>query len=57
MIHSDFEKGFIRAEVISYDDYVKYRSEAACREAGRLRVEGREYLVKDGDVLHFRFNV
>jgi ribosome-binding ATPase len=57
VIHSDFEKGFIRAEVISYDDYVKYRSEAACREAGRLRVEGREYLVKDGDVLHFRFNV
>lgn len=57
VIHSDFEKGFIRAEVISYDDYVKYRFEAACREAGRLRVEGREYLVKDGDVLHFRFNV
>ena len=57
VIHSDFEKGFIRAEVISYDDYVKYRSESACREAGRLRVEGREYLVKDGDVLHFRFNV
>jgi ribosome-binding ATPase YchF (GTP1/OBG family) len=57
VIHSDFEKGFIRAEVISYDDYMKYRSEAACREAGRLRVEGREYLVKDGDVLHFRFNV
>jgi len=57
VIHSDFEKGFIRAEVISYEDYVKYRSEAACREAGRLRVEGREYLVKDGDVLHFRFNV
>ena len=57
VIHSDFEKGFIRAEVISYDDYVKYRSESACREAGRLKVEGREYLVKDGDVLHFRFNV
>jgi ribosome-binding ATPase len=57
VIHSDFEKGFIRAEVIGYDDYVKYRSESACREAGRLRVEGREYLVKDGDVLHFRFNV
>ena len=57
VIHSDFEKGFIRAEVISYDDYVKYRSESACREAGRLKVEGREYLVKDWDVLHFRFNV
>ena len=57
VIHSDFEKGFIRAEVISYDDYVKYRSESACREAGRLKVEGREYLVNDGDVLHFRFNV
>ena len=57
VIHSDFEKGFIRAEVIGYDDYIKFRTESACREAGRLRVEGREYLVKDGDVLHFRFNV
>ena len=50
-------KGFIKAEVISYDDYVKYGSEAAARDAGRLRIEGKEYLVKDGDVMHFRFNV
>ena len=57
VIHSDFEKGFIRAEVIGYDDYIKFRTESACREAGRLRVEGRDYCVKDGDVLHFRFNV
>ena len=57
VIHSDFEKGFIRAEVISYNDFIKYESEAACRSAGRLRVEGKEYLVKDGDVLHFLFNV
>jgi len=56
-IHTDFEKGFIRAEVIAYDDYVKYESEAAARDAGRLRVEGKEYIVKDGDVMHFRFNV
>lgn len=57
VIHSDFEKGFIKAEVISYDDFVKYGSEAACRDAGRLRIEGKEYVVKDGDVMHFRFNV
>jgi GTP-binding protein YchF len=57
VIHSDFERGFIKAEVIAYDDYVKYESEAACREAGRLRIEGKEYIVKDGDVMHFRFNV
>jgi ribosome-binding ATPase len=57
VIHSDFERGFIKAEVIAYDDYVKYGSEAACREAGRLRIEGKEYIVKDGDVMHFRFNV
>lgn len=57
VIHTDFEKGFIKAEVISYDDFVKYGSEAACRENGRLRIEGKEYLVKDGDVMHFRFNV
>ena len=56
-IHTDFEKGFIRAEVIAYDDYVKYGSEAAARDAGRLRVEGKEYIVKDGDIMHFRFNV
>lgn len=57
IIHSDFEKGFIRAEVIKYDDYVKYGSEAACREAGKIAVEGKEYIVKDGDIMHFRFNV
>jgi hypothetical protein len=57
VIHTDFEKGFIKAEVISYDDYVKYGSEAAAREAGKLRIEGKEYVVKDGDVMHFRFNV
>jgi ribosome-binding ATPase YchF (GTP1/OBG family) len=57
VIHTDFEKGFIKAEVISYDDYIQYGSEAACRESGRLRIEGKEYVVKDGDVMHFRFNV
>lgn len=57
VIHSDFEKGFIRAEVIAYDDYVAYGSEAKVKEAGKLRVEGKEYVVKDGDIMHFRFNV
>lgn len=57
VIHTDFEKGFIRAEVIKYDDYVNYGSEAKVREAGKLGVEGKEYIVKDGDVMHFRFNV
>ena len=57
VIHSDFEKGFIRAEVISYTDYVKYGSEAAVKENGKFRVEGKEYIVSDGDVMHFRFNV
>ena len=57
VIHTDFEKGFIKAEVIAYDDFVNYGSEAACREAGKLRIEGKEYVVKDGDVMHFRFNV
>lgn len=57
VIHTDFEKGFIRAEVISYNDYVQYGSESAAREVGRLRVEGKEYVVNDGDVMHFRFNV
>jgi len=57
VIHTDFEKGFIRAEVIPYDAYVQYGSEAACREAGKIAVEGKEYVVKDGDVMHFRFNV
>lgn len=57
VIHTDFEKGFIKAEVIGYDDYISYGSEAACRDAGKLRIEGKEYIVKDGDVMHFRFNV
>ena len=57
VIHTDFEKGFIKAEVIAYNDFVQYGSEAACRDNGRLRIEGKEYLVKDGDVMHFRFNV
>jgi ribosome-binding ATPase len=57
VIHTDFEKGFIKAEVIGYDDFVQYGSEAACREVGKLRIEGKEYIVKDGDVMHFRFNV
>ncbi len=57
VIHTDFEKGFIRAEVIKYDDFVKYGSEAACKEAGKLGVEGKTYIVEDGDIMHFRFNV
>ncbi len=57
VIHTDFEKGFIRAEVIKYDDYLKYKSEAAIKEAGKLGVEGKEYVVNDGDIMHFRFNV
>jgi len=57
VIHTDFEKGFIKAEVIAYEDFIHYKSEAACRENGKLRIEGKEYLVKDGDVMHFRFNV
>jgi hypothetical protein len=57
VIHTDFEKGFIRAETIAYDDYVRLNGEAGAREAGKLRSEGKEYVVKDGDVLHFRFNV
>lgn len=56
VIHTDFEKGFIKAEVISYSDYVNYGSEQACREAGRLMIQGKEYVVNDGDVMHFRFN-
>ena len=56
MIHSDFERGFIRAETIAYDDYVKYGGEAGARDAGKLRLEGKEYVVADGDVMHFRFN-
>jgi GTP-binding protein YchF len=57
VIHSDFEKGFIRAETIAYDDYIAGNGEAGARDAGKFRLEGKEYLVKDGDVLHFRFNV
>lgn len=56
-IHTDFEKGFIRAEVISFDDFIKYGSEAACKNAGVMRTEGKEYVVQDGDVVHFLFNV
>ena len=57
VIHSDFEKGFIRAEVIQYNDFIQYRSEAACREKGKLAVQGKDYVVADGDIMHFRFNV
>ena len=57
VIHTDFEKGFIKAEVIAYNDFIQYKSEAACREIGRLRIEGKDYVVHDGDVMHFRFNV
>ncbi|MCX7900415.1 MAG: DUF933 domain-containing protein, partial [Methylocystis sp.] len=56
VIHTDFEKGFIRAETIAYDDYVKHNGEAGARDAGRLRLEGKDYVVADGDVMHFRFN-
>jgi len=56
-IHSDIERGFIRAEVIAYDDFIRLGSEAKCREAGKLRLEGKEYVVADGDIIHFRFNV
>ena len=57
IIHTDFQKGFIRAETISYDDYINFKSEQAAKDAGRMRVEGSDYIVKDGDVFHFRFNV
>ena len=57
VIHTDFERGFIRAEVIAYDDFVRYRGEQGAKEAGKLRLEGKEYVVRDGDVIHFRFNV
>ena len=57
VIHTDFEKGFIRAETISYEDFIKYKGEAGAKEVGRLRLEGKEYIVQEGDVLHFRFNV
>ena len=57
VIHTDFEKGFIRAETMAFDDFIEYQGEAGCKEAGKLRLEGKEYIVKEGDVLHFRFNV
>ncbi|AAW70750.1 Predicted GTPase, probable translation factor [Wolbachia endosymbiont strain TRS of Brugia malayi] len=57
VIHNDFEKGFIKAETISFADYVKYRSESACKDAGKIRFEGKDYIVQDGDIMHFRFNV
>jgi ribosome-binding ATPase YchF (GTP1/OBG family) len=57
VIHTDFERGFIRAEVIAYDDYIKHRGEQGAKEAGRMRLEGKDYVVKDGDVIYFRFNV
>ena len=57
VIHTDFEKGFIRAEVIKYEDFISYGSENAVKEAGKMSVEGKEYVVQDGDVMHFRFNV
>lgn len=57
VIHTDFERGFIRAEVIAYDDYIQFKGEAGAKEAGRWRLEGKDYIVKEGDVMHFRFNV
>lgn len=57
MIHGDFERGFIAAETIAYDDYVTHGGEAGAKEAGRMRVEGKDYVVRDGDVMLFRFNV
>ncbi|HAS86303.1 MAG TPA: redox-regulated ATPase YchF, partial [Candidatus Competibacteraceae bacterium] len=57
VIHTDFERGFIRAEVIAYADYMAYNGEAGAREAGKWRLEGKEYVVQEGDVMHFRFNV
>jgi ribosome-binding ATPase YchF (GTP1/OBG family) len=57
VIHTDFQKGFIRAEVIGYDDFVKYGGEQGAKDAGRWRLEGKDYVVQDGDVIHFRFNV
>jgi ribosome-binding ATPase YchF (GTP1/OBG family) len=57
VIHTDFERGFIRAEVTAYEDYIKFKGEQGSKEAGKMRVEGKEYVVKDGDIMHFRFNV
>ena len=56
-IHSDFEKGFIRAEVIGYNDFIQYKGEAGAKEKGKFRLEGKEYIVQDGDIMHFRFSV
>ena len=57
IIHTDFEKGLIRAEVIKYDDFIAYGSETKCKEAGKMSVEGKDYVVQDGDMMNFRFNV
>ena len=57
IIHTDFQRGFICAEVISYEDYIKYKGEQGAKDAGRFRLEGKDYTVHDGDVIHFRFNV
>jgi ribosome-binding ATPase YchF (GTP1/OBG family) len=57
VIHTDFERGFIRAEVTAYDDFIQFKGEHGAKEAGKMRLEGKEYIVKDGDVMHFRFNV
>jgi ribosome-binding ATPase YchF (GTP1/OBG family) len=57
VIHTDFERGFIRAEVIAYDEFVAHKGEQGSKEAGKMRLEGKEYIVQDGDVMHFRFNV
>ncbi len=57
VIHTDFEKGFIRAEVMAYEDFVQYKGEQGTKEAGKWRLEGKDYILKDGDVVHFRFNV
>ncbi|MCU0382608.1 MAG: DUF933 domain-containing protein, partial [Cyclobacteriaceae bacterium] len=57
VIHTDFEKGFIKAEVIKLSDYQQYKTEVACKEAGKMAIEGKEYIVQDGDIMHFRFNV
>ena len=56
-IHSDFERGFIKAEVIKYDDYIKYKSELNCKENGKINLEGKDYVIDDGDIIHFKFNV
>jgi hypothetical protein len=57
IIHSDFQRGFIKAEVMKYEDFVRHGSEAACREAGKIHLEGKNYVVQDGDIIHFKFNV